>query len=363
MNNILLVLNYQSAYNTASFYVAVEFFAIIIVVVVFLIIIGAILRFRGPLARTEGIRRRPPSIGIIKSSDGAVTFEPMIEHSAGILVSLSKHPLFGHFYIATEGATIRPKTTSPIHFIEARAGLDVNTEVVQAGDGLLGRLPMRRGPGFVLNSKDIEELLMDFAATYYYPSLTYNFSVQQYTVAEQTQLKASNPVFFNQWQNRFKQDQRNWYLWDIEKKNGISYLNELRTGVMRSVITIGSDQDHPSGFKDNVDGTVEPFYKETKAERKIRDDERLDWYKRMCKNLADWPDKLPAWVAGREVDFRNIGRWNILSPSADDLSRFEAKIIEIFTKKNKQEVFRILVIGLVVAMVIGVFGIVAYLLK
>jgi hypothetical protein len=366
----LIPLTTTSLALTAAFYVALEFYILIALFVIFIVAIGFLRRFRGPLARAEGLRNRAPHIGIIRGPDGTVTIERMIEVISGILMSLHPRPLFGRFFISTEGATIRPKTTSPISFIEARSALSANPEVALAGETLLGHLKsaiIGRASQGIANAKDITELLYDFASNYYYPAQSYTLTIPYYTLDQQAKMRTDTPSSYENWKAQYIQDRKNWHLFDIERRNGLSVLNELRNKVRRTKIVLLTDAAHPDGFEvidDQAKGLIEvkPFVKDVVAERPLLDDEKQRWYESFAKHLADWPDKLPAWVAGREIDFRNIGRWNVESPSADDLAAFENKVLQIYDKTHKSDLIRMMVFFIGGAIIIMAIGATIYLL-
>jgi hypothetical protein len=309
-----------------------------------LIYFGITRRLMGQLGRSE-YRNKSGHVAIIEAPDGSVAIERARLHYSGILVSLAKFPRFGRFFFTGRNAVLRPVNAPRISFVEARSGLVANTGLVALAETLSGNYqPVNQKPG-VPRADSIENLIIWMAENKYFPSLIYQPRVTVLTPEQQKKLKDADPIKYQQWVQEYIADQLEAIHFEIQRVNELSLLNEIKTGTLRKITTLDKNE------VDNTTLLVKPTISSKIASKPLRRDERQQWFMKMVTIFASWPEAWPAEVGGREVDIREIFKWNLSTFSQGDVSQLDDVTRQIDAATRKTDTIRLVVIAIVFIMI------------
>lgn len=281
---------------------------------------GITRRLMGRWGKAE-FRNKSGIIGAICPPDGNPAIERLKIHYTGLLYSIAKTPAYGRIFFSGKDTLIRPLGASRLAVIEARSGLVGRPDLAGLAEVLSGKYHFR-GKNVNKNppprADSIEQLIMNWAETKYYPSLTFQPRVRSLNEKERAQYEKENPTAYIQWKETFLADQRDSAAFEVQRINELSVLKEIKTGVLRNVITI------ERFVIDNTKLTVSPITKTIVGVKKLRDDEIHEWYTKMVGLAAEWPESWPVEIGGREVDIREIFKWNLSTFDKGDITALDA---------------------------------------
>ena len=315
-------------------------YSVFVPLVLLLLYFGTTKRRLGKLGKAE-LGNKSGIIGVICPPDGNAGVERLKVHYTGILYSLAKKPSFGRIFFSGRNATIHPIGASRVAFIEARSGLAVPPEVLAIAQAL-NRSRFSRQKRDVPRCDSIEQLVLTWAETRYFPTLAYQPMVRQLSPAERLTLSQKDPTAFQQWSAESIADQTRALSFEIDRINNLQVLNEIKTGVIRKITSIEKLE------VDRAKLLVTPKIREEIAQTKLRDDEKHDWFIKMTQLAANDPEKWPIEIGGSEGDIREIFRWNLSTFGSGDVSSLHAVDTELSKMDESRSFIKFVGMGIFV---------------
>ena len=362
--------------------------------------------FMGALGKAE-YRNQRGIIGIIKSPEGFVGVERMRLRFPGLLQSLGSPPRFGKFFFAGEGAVMKPVAAARVAVIDARSAVAAGPETValvetlrgnyqsesgaidarieEVADqrdkaaeeaaaelarkgggvkvepkkskmGALSKRSAKKGARPVPKVKDYDELAITWAETRYYPTREYARKVPPMDAQKRQAYAVSDPTAFLLWKQSYVEDQLQALLFQAEKDNEMSVMNEIKTGILRKTRVLERYDMEADGL------TVKPAFTTLQETRPISKEARLKWLVGVTREFSKDPLAWPVEIGGRATDVSALADFKLSmlgQGQVDDMLMNEANI-NADEQKNRD--MHILTMVIAIVALLGGIALVFYVL-
>jgi hypothetical protein len=285
--------------------------------IVFMFLIYLHLRvFRmGPLGKAE-LGNKRGFIAIVRDLNGKTDVKKLNPSSKAIMDAKNGD----ESYLVSQGTPCLVNQGPTVFLIEARSGAAASPEVIKISKALQSdKIPD-------INAKDGKSLILEFAQKFYYPNYLFQWPIRVYNLKnggtaqlhagatddQRAKLKADEPEVYESWKRDSMADQKAFIGFDIEKKNELSFMNEIRTGVKRSVLQLKGYEEDPATV------VVKPKLETDIPAEVIDRITEHDWLSKMAKIGAQWPGWV-RYVDGEALDVSAVFRWMATGPSPTDI--------------------------------------------